>query len=106
MEKRADDKGFLYLASKLFAERAAWDAQKAPGVRWDLVAINPVICYGPLVYKLKSLSSLNESLAIIWNGFLHGKKPEDEIPPNRVPLYVDVRVGLFPSCSICAVGTL
>lgn len=95
VQNRPDNKGFMYLASKLFAERAAWDAQKAPGVAWDLVVINPVIVYGPLLQRLQNLDNINQSMGILWNGFLKGKTPDDPIPANGVPLYVDVRVSLL-----------
>ncbi|KAK7179759.1 hypothetical protein DPSP01_003236 [Paraphaeosphaeria sporulosa] len=91
VEARGSDKNFVYLASKTFAEQAAWEAQKADSVTWDLVAINPVIVYGPLLHKVKSVDNVNESMAIIWNKFLKEANPEGEIPPNGVPLYVDAR---------------
>ena len=94
VEKNTTNKNFLYLASKLFAERAAWEAQKGPDVAWDLVAINPVIVYGPLLQRIQSLDHVNESMGVIWNKFLNGKTPEDEVPADGVPLYVDVRVSL------------
>lgn len=94
VEKNTTNKNFLYLVSKLFAERAAWEMQKGPDVAWDLVAINPVIVYGPLLQRIQSLDHVNESMGVIWNKFLNGKTPEDEVPADGVPLYVDVRVSL------------
>ena len=92
VEKNTTNKGFLYLISKLFAERAAWEVQKGPDVAWDMVAINPVIVYGPLLQRVESLDNINQSMSIIWNGFFKDKSPDDEVPANGVPLYVDVRV--------------
>ncbi|KAF1958442.1 NAD(P)-binding protein [Byssothecium circinans] len=80
-----------YLASKKFAELAAWEEQKRDGVNWDLVVFNPPMVYGPLVHRVKSMGELNESTARIWNLFLKEGVLAGEMPDNGVPLYVDVR---------------
>ncbi|KAF2680269.1 3-beta hydroxysteroid dehydrogenase/isomerase family protein-like protein [Lentithecium fluviatile CBS 122367] len=90
-EKSDDNKNLAYLASKKFAEQAAWEVQKRESVNWDLVSLNPPMVYGPLAHKPKSLSDLNESTARLWNLFLKEKNPEGALPPNGVHLYVDVR---------------
>lgn len=64
---------------------------KADGVSWDLVAINPVIVYGPLLHKVESVEDVNESMAIIWNNFKEAS-PGGEVLLNGVLLYADVRV--------------
>lgn len=84
-------KGLTYLASKTFAEKAAWDIIEKGGVGFDVVALNPPMVYGPLKHKVTSVDDLNESTAQVYNKFFKGKKAEDEIPPNGLPPYVDVR---------------
>lgn len=91
-QKADDNKGLAYLASKKFAEQAAWELQKSKGVKWDLVSLNPPMVYGPIAHRVKSMDYLNESTARIWTQFLKEKNPAGEIPPNGLPLYVDVRV--------------
>lgn len=88
----SQDKGLAYLASKKFAEKAAWAVHGEAGVGWELVALNPPMVYGPLAHKVRSVDDLNESTARIWSLFLKEKKPEGEMPPDGLPLYVDVRV--------------
>jgi nucleoside-diphosphate-sugar epimerase len=86
-------KGPAYLASKTYAERAAWDfldAHKAE-LKWDLVVFNPPMVYGPLAHKITTMKDLGESTARIYNGFFAGKKPENELIGDDIPLYVDVR---------------
>jgi nucleoside-diphosphate-sugar epimerase len=92
-----DNKNVAYLASKKFAELAAWEVQKREGVSWDLVCLCPPMVYGPIAHRVESLEGLNESTARTWKLFLKEKKPNGEIPPNGVPLYVDVRVSRIGS---------
>ncbi|KAF2865276.1 hypothetical protein BDV95DRAFT_623972 [Massariosphaeria phaeospora] len=56
-----DDKRLAYLASKKFAEQAAWDFQKK-GVNWDLVSLNPPMVYGPLVHRVSNSADFNENM--------------------------------------------
>ncbi|KAH7135075.1 3-beta hydroxysteroid dehydrogenase/isomerase family protein-like protein [Dendryphion nanum] len=94
LEKAGDNfKGLSYLASKTFAERAAWDIVEKGGkdLGFDVVVLNPPMVYGPLKHKVKSVDELNESTAQIYNKFIKDKKPEDSIPTNGLLPYVDVR---------------
>jgi hypothetical protein len=52
----------------------------------------PPMVYGPVAHKVDRLENLNESTARIWKLFLEERKPDGEMPPNGLPLYVDVRV--------------
>ncbi|KAF2477032.1 NAD dependent epimerase/dehydratase [Lindgomyces ingoldianus] len=69
---------FAYRASEKFAEKAEWQEVKKKGPKeWDLVVLNPPMVYGPSAHKNLFLSEKNAT--------------ETEVPPNRLPLYVDVR---------------
>ena len=82
-----------YQASKKFAEKSAWDFKKSGDnhVKWDLVVLNPPMIYGPMANKPSTEKDLNESNARIFHGFFKGKKPEDGLLDDGLPLYVDVR---------------
>jgi nucleoside-diphosphate-sugar epimerase len=86
-------KGPAYLASKKYAEQAAWEFQERnkAQVQWDLVVLNPPMVYGPLAHKIAKMEDLGESSGRIYNGFFAGKKPEDELIEDAIALYVDVR---------------
>lgn len=114
------DWSVAYRASKKFAEKAgeldarpsrviltslayvpAWDfvEQEKPG--FDLVALNPPMVYGSLRHTIASIAQLNESNLRIWRLFLDTSKDAD-IPPNGLPLYVDVRVS-HASLTLCRI---
>lgn len=97
--------GFVvYLASKKYAELAAWDfAKEHPEI--DLTVINRVyhsfvmfnefcvtvfilatVIYGPVIHPISSLKSLNASNTIIYS-LINGSKA---IPPDTVPVFCDV----------------
>ncbi|KAJ4490895.1 hypothetical protein J3R30DRAFT_3278064, partial [Lentinula aciculospora] len=78
--------GFVvYLASKKYAELAAWDfAKEHPEI--DLTVINPTVIYGPVVHPISSLKSLNTSNMAIYS-LINGSKI---IPPDSVPAFCDV----------------
>ncbi|KAF7553696.1 hypothetical protein G7Z17_g3430 [Cylindrodendrum hubeiense] len=83
-----------YVASKKFAEKAAWDfiAQQNPG--FDLVVINPTMVYGPLYDPaiFGSPQELNQSNFGLWNNFLRpGLSSSSPVPANTLHLYADVR---------------
>ncbi|KAJ3901175.1 hypothetical protein F5879DRAFT_1049969 [Lentinula edodes] len=78
--------GFVvYLASKKYAELAAWDfAKEHPEI--NLTVINPTVIYGPVIHPISSLKSLNASNTIIYS-LINGSKA---IPPDTVPVFCDV----------------
>ncbi|KAF2032407.1 NAD(P)-binding protein [Setomelanomma holmii] len=88
-----DIKDPAYLASKTFAEPAAWDfvEERKAEVKWDFVTLNPPMVYGPLAHKISSLAKLSESTGHIYKGFFATKTPTDALPPDGLALYVDVR---------------
>ncbi|KIK66140.1 hypothetical protein GYMLUDRAFT_38656 [Collybiopsis luxurians FD-317 M1] len=72
----------FYSASKVRAERAAWDfvAQHKSEIKWDLTVIIPPYMFGPPLHEVTSLESLNFSLgfwaaAILQKNYL-GQNPE------------------------------
>lgn len=79
-----------YRASKKFAEEAAWKFLETEKPNFDVVVLNPPMVYGPLRHSVPSVKDLNESTARIYNLFIDAK-PDDELPPNGMPPYVDVR---------------
>lgn len=78
-----------YLASKTFAERAAWDfvARQKPG--FALTTMNPAMVYGPVLRPPPSLSAINTSNARFAALLLGG--PGTPCPPTVNYLFVDVR---------------
>lgn len=89
------NKGPAYLVSKTLAERAAWDfhakLQKEGHPTWDLITLCPPMVYGPIANKVNSLEGLGESVAQIYSGYLGSRFSSDALPPQDIPLYVDVR---------------
>ncbi|KFY95349.1 hypothetical protein V500_02826 [Pseudogymnoascus sp. VKM F-4518 (FW-2643)] len=79
-----------YRASKTFAEKAAWDFLETEKPNFDLVVLNPPMVYGPIRHSVPSPKELNESTARIYTLFIEAKA-DDELPPNGMPSYVDVR---------------
>lgn len=80
---------FAYLGSKTFAERAARDFVNDERPNFDLVTIHPPGVYGPPIYELPSLDSINtsnKSFASILQGEWQSLVPNN--PPTQ---WVDVR---------------
>jgi nucleoside-diphosphate-sugar epimerase len=99
MEQAATHGGLGYAASKMFAERAAWDMwkeAKASGeVTWDLVTLCPPMIYGPPLHEVdpsKGVQGLNTSLLRVLTG-LQGKDPAfaPKVATPPLPAWVDVR---------------
>lgn len=83
-----------YVASKTFAERAAWEFMVETNPGFDLVTINPPMVYGPLydASVFKSPQELNQTNFNLYNDFLDPKlTSESPVPPEGLHLYVDVR---------------
>jgi nucleoside-diphosphate-sugar epimerase len=79
-----------YAASKVLAEKTAWDflEKEGKGVHFDIVTLCPPMVFGPIVSPLHKLSELNTSNASLW-ALASGKLAE--VPPTPSPLFVDVR---------------
>ncbi|KAF8851650.1 ketoreductase [Acephala macrosclerotiorum] len=54
-----------YIASKVFAEKSAWDFMEKEKPKFSLSAINPTLVFGRIIPGLHSLSSLNTSNQLI-----------------------------------------
>ncbi|KAJ4256157.1 methylglyoxal reductase (NADPH-dependent) gre2 [Fusarium torreyae] len=78
-----------YATSKACAERAAWEFIPQNKPNFSLTAINPPMIYGPVIYPVKSLDSVNTSNQLLAN-VISGKH-KNGLPPTARPLWVDVR---------------
>lgn len=95
--EQASSNGVLgYMASKTFAERAAWEVYESAkkergGVSWDLLTFNPPMIYGPPLHEInlqKGIAGLNTSLQFLLGPIT---TPEGKIPNPPLPHWVDVR---------------
>ncbi|RCK54456.1 putative NADPH-dependent methylglyoxal reductase GRP2 [Candida viswanathii] len=77
-----------YVASKKFAEQAAWEFVEKNKVNFALSVINPGAVFGPQAFPITNATQLNTSSQVI-NGILK-LKPEDEVPQGA-GVYIDVR---------------
>jgi len=79
-----------YRASKVLAEKTAWDFLEKEGknVTFDIVTMCPPMVFGPIVHPINKLEDLNTSNGQLW-ALASGKITE--IPETRTPLWVDVR---------------
>ncbi|KAF2108589.1 putative dihydroflavonal-4-reductase [Lophiotrema nucula] len=84
------DSSKAYRASKLFAEREAWNFMKQEEPHYDLVTLCPPATIGPLRHSISSISDLNESNARLWKLCFDSTK-EAPMPYIPVHTYVDVR---------------
>ncbi|KAI0097354.1 3-beta hydroxysteroid dehydrogenase/isomerase family protein [Nemania sp. FL0031] len=80
---------FAYLASKTFAEKAAWAFVENEHPNFTLTTINPPMVYGPVIHSLPNLESINTSNARFVS-LLKGS-PSTPCPPTVNYLFVDVR---------------
>lgn len=77
-----------YLASKTFAEKAAWDFVKAEKPKFSLSTVNPVYVFGPQAFDEEVKSELNTSSEII--NTITKLKENDPIP-SQSGYFIDVR---------------
>ncbi|KAJ7490833.1 D-lactaldehyde dehydrogenase [Mycena latifolia] len=83
---RAAAAGVKYRASKVLAERAAWDFIKQHKSEWDLSVMNPPLVLGPVIHAVSSPEALNTSAMAMYNAFT---KPAGALAPGGC--WVDVR---------------
>ncbi|KAJ7749708.1 D-lactaldehyde dehydrogenase [Mycena metata] len=64
-----------YRASKVLAERAAWDfvAKHKDEISWDLSFMNPPLVLGPTIHEVPSASALNTSARMMHDAFAKGE---------------------------------
>jgi len=67
-----------YRASKVLAERAAWDfVEKYKGdIKFDLVTVLPSFIFGPLLQEVSSAAKLNASSGMVYDALKNEKSPE------------------------------
>jgi len=82
------DAGFVYCASKKFAEKAAWDYIAFHKPHFSITTFCPPWLFGPPMQPIESMDKLSESNAFIWNMI---SKSEPEIPPTLFPIMIDIR---------------
>jgi nucleoside-diphosphate-sugar epimerase len=84
-----DNPGRVYCASKVLAEKAAWNFIEKQQPTFTIATVCEPMVYGPRADNLKSLDDLNTSNASIWKMVTSGK--DAGIPDTRFPWEVDVR---------------
>ncbi|OSD07835.1 NAD(P)-binding protein [Trametes coccinea BRFM310] len=89
---RAASGHMKYCASKVLAERAAWEfyERNKSAVSWDLVVLNPPWVFGPSIHELYTPEDLNESLHIWYLNVVEGVLGNEALV-NNGSCYADVR---------------
>ncbi|OQD80134.1 hypothetical protein PENANT_c039G01818 [Penicillium antarcticum] len=77
-----------YRASKVVAERAAWDYIRDNPVQYQLMTLCPGMVFGQMIHPISSLSHLNASNQIIWQVMSAGM--DAKLPPTKAPVWIDV----------------
>lgn len=77
-----------YCASKVFAEKAAWEWVKQRNPTFTLSTLCPPMVFGPNTHYVSSLNALNTSSANIW-GLIDGTTKD--VPYTGFPAFADVR---------------
>lgn len=83
-----DDMHLGYLASKLYAEKAAWDFLESKKPNFTITTVQVPYVFGPPINDI-GIKNLNTSNEIIWN-LIHPPRGTTEIPNNAL-YYIDVR---------------
>ncbi|KAK1641474.1 ketoreductase [Colletotrichum phormii] len=78
-----------YVASKVFAERAAWNLVETEKPNFTLSTICPPMIYGPVRVPVKSLYGIKTSNQLLAEIILG--KHKAGLPPTALPLWADVR---------------
>ncbi|KAL3418230.1 NAD-dependent epimerase dehydratase [Phlyctema vagabunda] len=75
-----------YRASKVLAEKTAWDFVKQSEVKWDLVTLCPGMVFGALLPgTIEKLDQLNTSNGIVWS-----LRDAKQIPDTKAPIWTSV----------------
>jgi nucleoside-diphosphate-sugar epimerase len=80
--------GIAYMASKTFAEKAAFDFVKDESPNFSISTICPPMIYGPLDHGVSDMGKLNTSAADMYR-LINGS--EKSVPDTTFFAYVDVR---------------
>ncbi|KIJ56299.1 hypothetical protein M422DRAFT_23588 [Sphaerobolus stellatus SS14] len=85
--------GQMYRASKVLAEKAAWEFvdKHKNEINWDLITLHPSFVFGPVIHEVPSLTSLNTSSAAFVN--LLKNEPSRSLKDLAMSIgnFVDVR---------------
>ncbi|KAL4259842.1 NAD(P)-binding domain superfamily protein [Pleurotus pulmonarius] len=86
-----------YRASKMLAERAAWDfyEKHKSEISWDVVVINPPFVFGPVIHEVPSRESLNTSSSDLLTVLLTPSTSASAMSPETLTTvgscWIDVR---------------
>jgi len=83
-----DNQSYLYCASKVLAEKAAWDFVEKEKPGFALSTVCPPMILGPPQQVVDSMDSLNTSAASVWQ-LINGETKE--MPETAFPVGTDVR---------------
>ncbi|MBW0496585.1 hypothetical protein O181_036300 [Austropuccinia psidii MF-1] len=83
------DKQQAYRASKVLAEKAAWNFMEDKSLHFDLVTLCPPWVFGPIIHQVSTADSLNTSVKAFYR-FLIGQAPVENAQAP-MGLAVDVR---------------
>ncbi|KAF4332650.1 aldehyde reductase II [Fusarium beomiforme] len=78
-----------YVASKVYAEKAAWDFVKKENPPFTITTILPAFILGPIIHEVRSLDTIMTS-GLLLRDFLLGNYKE-EITPSPIGRFTDVR---------------
>ncbi|KAF6741322.1 D-lactaldehyde dehydrogenase, partial [Ephemerocybe angulata] len=83
----------VYGASKVMAEKAAWEFYNAhkSEVQWDISVINPSLVFGPAIQPPKSASDLPSTLKLWWDSVIEPSSKPDVMTLSIPNGWVDVR---------------
>ncbi|RKL38054.1 hypothetical protein BFJ72_g7516 [Fusarium proliferatum] len=82
-----------YVASKVYAEKAAWNFVKRENPKFTITTILPAFVLGPIIHDVGSLDTIMTSGLLI-RDFLSGNY-KDEIAPSPIGRFTDVREPLW-----------
>ncbi|KAF5332498.1 hypothetical protein D9611_005473 [Ephemerocybe angulata] len=87
------DQMTVYGASKVLAEKAAWDFYNAhkSEVQWDISVINPPLVFGPAIQTPKSTSDLPSTLKLWWDSVIERSSKPQAFTLSIPNGWVDVR---------------
>lgn len=77
----ATNQATAYRASKVVAERAAWDFIRDHEVQYKLITLCPGMVFGTMLHPIESLGQLNVSNGIVWEVL----KANHGIPATKAP---------------------
>ena len=88
------DSMHIYRASKVLAERAAWDLferEKERGLVWDLITICAPWVFGPVIHEAPSLESFGSTQSVWYHNVVKGAVKGDAL----------TKAGYVPAFEVC-----